>query len=77
MTRKRFWGLRNALDVRLSEWGKKNMGRCPSGVTTKELRPVSGKPLINFDKAEEFGMKCSSYKEAWDAIADLRRGLGM
>lgn len=78
MTRKRFWGLRNALNVRLNEWGKTHMGGCPSGIGDKAMRPVSGKPLIDFKKAKEMGLDLgTSYKEAWEKLAGFREGLGM
>lgn len=77
MTRKRFWGLRNALTVKLDEWGKKN-GFVPNGVSNKKMRPVSGKPLLNFDTAKKLGYG-TSYKECWnsEAMKDLRKSLGM
>ena len=76
MTRKRFWRLRNALNVRLNEWGKANMGGCPSGVTDKKLRPVSGKPLVNMEAAKRSGYG-TSYAECGEGLMFLRDGLGM
>ena len=77
MTRKRFWGLRNARTVKLDEWGKKN-GFVPNGVSNKKMRPVSGKPLLNFDTAKKLGYG-TSYEECWnsEAMKDLRKSLGM
>ena len=77
MTRKRFWGLRNALTVKLDEWGKKN-GFVPNGVSNKKMRPVSGKPLVNFPLGKELGYG-TSYDECWNskAMKDLRKSLGM
>lgn len=77
MTRKRFWGLRNALHVKLDEWGKEN-GYVVNGVGYKKARPVSGKPLLNFEKGKELGIG-TSYDEAWNckAVKDLRKSLGM
>lgn len=78
MTRKRFWRLRNALNVRLNEWGKANMGGCPSGVTDKKLRPVSGKPLLDFELARKNGWP-TSYAGQWNSpeFKSFRQGLGM
>ena len=78
MTRKRFWGLRNALNVRLNEWAKKNGGVCPSGVSDKALRPVKGKPLLNFDLARKNGWP-TSYDGQWNSpeFKSFRQGLGM
>lgn len=75
MTRKRFWGLRNALTARLMAWAKEN-GLPASGVSDKGCRPVSGKPLVNFNPNNGFGM---SYKDVWNskAMRDLRKSLGM
>ena len=77
MTRKRFWGLRNALHIKLDEWGKKN-GFVVNGATYRKLRPVSGKPLIDFEKGKELGYG-TSYDEAWNskAMKDLRKSLGI
>lgn len=77
MTRKKFWGLRNATVVLLDEWGKKN-GFVPNGVSRKKMRPVSGKPLLNFEFGAANGMG-TSYKEAWnsEAMKDFRKSLGM
>ena len=76
MTRKRFWRLRNAMNVKLDMWAEANMGGKPSGVSYKRLRPVSGKPLVKFDPNNGFGM---SYDEVWNSNATrfLRDGLGM
>ncbi len=74
MTRKRFWKLRNALNVRLNEWAKENLGGCSSGITDKALRPVSGKPLVDFKVARERGFG-SSYKELWENV--MRSGLNV
>lgn len=76
MTRKRYWRLRYALNVRLHEWGKENMGGCPSGVSFKKLRPVSGKPLFDMDVAKRNGFG-TSYAELWEGAKALRDGLGM
>ena len=78
MTRKRFWGLRNAFSVRLNEWAKANGLPVPSGVCEKKMRPVSGKPLVNFEKGEELGFG-TSYKECWNSsgMTTVRKGLGM
>ena len=76
MTRKRYWRLRNALNVRLNEWGKANLGGCPSGVTDKALRPVSGKPLFDMEAAKRKGLP-TSYAELWESAKALRDGLGM
>lgn len=78
MTRKRFWRLRNAENVRLREWAKDNLGGCPSGVSDKTLRPVSGKPLVDFREGVRLGFG-SSYKEVWESSGNkaLRGGLGL
>jgi len=78
MTRKRFWGLRNALSVRLNEWAKENGHQPASGLSDKNMRPVSGKPLVNFDMCRKYGQG-TSYKEAWNspAMRDLWKNLGM
>lgn len=75
MTRKRFWKLRNALSVHLDAWAKEN-GFPYSGVSNKAMRPVSGKPLVNFGKHPEYG---TSYEECWnnDAMKTLRKSIGM
>lgn len=75
MTRKRFWGLRNALTIRLHKWARENGLPC-SGISNKAMRPVSGKPLVNFCPGNGFGM---SYDEVWNskAVKDLRKKLGM
>ena len=77
MTRKRFWGLRNALAARLHTWAKEN-GLPASGISDRAMRPVSGKPLINFSVAKDLGIE-ASYKAAWNckAMRDLRKSLGM
>ena len=76
MTRKRFWGLRNALSLRLDAWAIENGHGKVSGVSNKKCRPVSGKPLVKFDPNNGFGM---SYKEVWNSktMRDLRKALGM
>ena len=76
MTRKRFWGLRNALNVRLNEWAKGMYGECPSGESEKALRPKAGVPLIDFKKSKELGYG-DSYKECWERMKEFRSGLGM
>ena len=77
MTRKRFWGLRNALNVRLNEWSKEANGCCPSGITDKDLRPKSGKPLVDFEKGKRLGI--SSYDDCWNSagMIEMRKSLGM
>ena len=74
MTRKRFWGLRNAMTVRLHAWAKAN-GLPDSGIHDRAMRPVSGKPLVKFG-TPGFGM---SYDAVWnsDALRKLRKSLGM
>lgn len=78
MTRKRFWGLRNALSVRMNEWAKENGLPPASGLSDKKMRPVSGKPLVNFNVCREYGCG-TSYKDAWNspAMRDLRKNIGM
>jgi len=78
MTRKRFWGLRNALTVRLHEWAKENGMPAPSGVSDKKMRPENGKPLVNFEKGKELGFG-TSYAECWESqgMTSLRKSLGM
>ena len=78
MTRKRFWGLRNALSVRLNEWAKANGLPSTPGLSDKKMRPVSGKPLVSFENADKYGYG-KSYKECWDsdAMKKLRKNLGM
>lgn len=75
MTRKRFWGLRNALAVELNKWGKAH-GCGRSGTIDKSMRPVSGVPLVTFGKGPE---PWTSYDECWNckAMKDLRKTLGM
>ena len=77
MTRKRYWRLRNALNVRLEEWGRKN-GFSPKGTDNKAMRPVSGKPLVNFELGKKLGFG-TSYAECWncEAMVKLRKSLGM
>ena len=75
MTRKRFWGLRNALTVKLHEWAKAN-GLPSSGVSDRAMRPVSGKPLVKLGSHPEFG---KSYDECWnsEALISFRKAIGM
>lgn len=77
MTRKRFWRLRNATTVRLHAWAKEN-GLESSGISDKAMRPVSGKPLVNFPLGKKLGYG-TSYDECWNSAAmkDLRKSLGM
>ena len=74
MTRKRFNALRRALTVKMHAWAKAN-GLPDSGVNDKEMRPVSGKPLVNFGNASF----SNSYSGCWncDAMVKLRKSLGM
>jgi len=78
MTRKRFWGLRNAFSVQLNEWAKANGLPAASGVCEKKMRPVSGRPLVNFENGKELGYG-TSYEECWNcpAMATVRKNLGM
>ena len=75
MTRKRFWGLRNALVVELNKWAKAN-GFDRPGTSDKSMRPVSGVPLVKFGEGPE---PWTSYDECWNgkAIKGLRKTLGM
>jgi len=77
MTRKRFWGLRNALTVNLYRWAREN-GMEYSGLSDKKMRPVSGKPLVDFSIADKHGFG-KSYKECWNSktMKDLRKSIGM
>lgn len=77
MTRKRFWGLRNALSVKLIEYAKKN-GMPYSGISDRAMRPVSGKPLVEFKDGKRLGFG-TSYDECWnsEAMRNLRKAFGM
>ena len=77
MTRKKFWGLRNALTVKLYAWAKEN-GLPYSGISDRAMRPVSGKPLVNFEFGAKYGFG-TSYEECWNSkcMKDLRKNLGM
>jgi len=77
MTRKRFWGLRNALNVRLDAWSREN-GMKVSGKSNRTMRPVSGRPLVNFDYSRKNGLG-TSYDERrnCEAMVNLRKSLGM
>ena len=54
------------------------MGGCPSGVSDKKLRPVSGKPLLDFELARKNGWP-TSYAGQWNSpeFVNFRQGLGM
>ena len=71
MTRKRFLKLRFALTIALRTWAKEN-GYPDYTKDTKAMRPVSGKPLVNFD-----GLGVKSYAECWNMMNDLRKVIGM
>jgi hypothetical protein len=79
MTRKRFWKLRNALNTRLYEWAKTqpDLDKINEGASMKAMRPVSGKPLVDFGcRTLEY---IRSYDDVWnmDGMRDLRKNLGM
>ena len=74
MTRKRFWKLRNAMEVRLLAWSKAN-GMGFKGTVIRSSRPVPGKPLVRFG-TPGYG---NSYDEVWNSegMKSFRKSLGM
>lgn len=72
MTRKRFWGLRNAMYLKMMEYFKAN-GHPEFMNASRNLRPVSGVPLVNFGAN---GIP-TSYKECWAMLEPTRKMVGM